>query len=132
MQTFDITLDEAQHLADTQGVPAPQADSAVDQSTQRAIAEAAVRPLEELVRQVRRTLQFTETQRRHLQPAAIWLMGGGAAMRNIDTWLEQQLGLPVQVWQVPHEGGGVACAAGQRSALFSGALALSASAWRAA
>jgi Tfp pilus assembly PilM family ATPase len=132
MRVFDVTLDEAQHLADSQGVSASEAESSTDEGLQRAMVDAAAQPLDELVRQVRRTLQFTEAQRRHLQPAAIWLMGGGAAMRNIGPYLEQQLELPVHIWKVPHEGEAIACAAGNRSAVFSGALALSASAWRAA
>jgi Tfp pilus assembly PilM family ATPase len=138
MQVFDVTLDEAQHVADSQGVLAAEAElsasaeTSADEAAQRAITEVAAQPIEELVRQVQRTLQFTESQRRHLQPAAIWLMGGGASMRNVAPYLEQKLKLPVHVWRVPHEGPGVACAAGNRSAVFGGALALSASAWRAA
>jgi type IV pilus assembly protein PilM len=132
MRVFDVTLDEAQHLADSQGLMSAPSETSVDDSTQRAITEATAQPIEELVRQVRRTLQFTEVQRRHLQPGAIWLMGGGAAMRNVGPYLEQRLEVPVQVWQVPHEGETISCAAGNRAAIFSGALALSASAWRAA
>jgi type IV pilus assembly protein PilM len=132
MRVFDVTLDEAQHLADSQGVSTAEVEPPADVATQRAITEVASQPIEELVGQVRRTLQFTQSQRRHLQPAAIWLMGGGAALRNVGPYLEQQLELPVHIWKVPHEGETIACANGHRSAVFSGALALSASAWRAA
>ena len=132
MRTFDVTLDEAQHLTDSQGLAATEADSSADAAMCRAITEAAAQPIEELVRQIRRTLQFTEAQRRHLQPAAIWLMGGGAAMRNAAPYLANELELPVQAWKLPHEGETISCVAGDRSAVFSGALALSASAWRAA
>lgn len=138
VRVFDLTLDEAQHLADSQGVLAaegdPPAESEVsaDQAMQRAITEAAEQPIDQLLRQLRRTLQFTEGQRRHLQPAAVWLMGGGAAMRNVGPYLEQQLDLPVHVWNVPQHDGELPCATGNRSALFSAAVALSASAWRAA
>ena len=57
----------------------------------QAITSAAAGTLDELVRQISRTLQFTETQRRHLQPAAIWLMGGGASMRNVGPYLAEAL-----------------------------------------
>jgi type IV pilus assembly protein PilM len=132
MRTFDVTLDEAQHLADSQGLAATESDTAADATMCRAITEAAAQPIEELIRQIRRTLQFTEAQRRHLQTAAIWLMGGGAAMRNAAAYFAKELELPVHIWKLPHEGEPIACAAGDRSAVFSGALALSASAWRAA
>jgi type IV pilus assembly protein PilM len=132
MRTFNVTLDEAQHLADRQGLATTADESDADATMCRAITEAAAQPIEELVRQVRRTLQFTEAQRRHLQPTAVWLMGGGAAMRNAAPYLEKELDLPVHAWKLPHEGETIACAAGNRSAVFSSALALSASAWRAA
>jgi type IV pilus assembly protein PilM len=131
-RTFDVTLDEAQHLVDSQGLVGPNTDASADESTRRAITDAAAAPIEELVRQIRRTLQFTEAQRRHLQPTAIWFLGGGASMRNADKYLATQLDLPVHIWKLPHEGETIACAAGPRAAIFSGALSLSASAWRAA
>jgi type IV pilus assembly protein PilM len=132
MNIFDVTLDEAQHLADTQGLVAPDTETLADQKAQKAITEAAAEPIDELVQQVRRTLQFTEAQRRHLQPAAIWLMGGGASMRNVAPYLAKEIELPVHIWKLPADGESIACAAGARSAVFSGAVALSTAAWRAA
>jgi Tfp pilus assembly PilM family ATPase len=99
---------------------------------QQAIAESIRAPMEELVCQLRRTLQFTEAQRRHLQPASVWLLGGGASMRNVDSFLTEQLHMPVHSWTMPHEGDAIACAAGQRAAVFGNALALSAAAWETA
>jgi Tfp pilus assembly PilM family ATPase len=148
---FSISLDEAQHLAESQGLTAtkslkaesldaPQTTSGgagdrpgvtpADPRTQSAISEAAAEPIEELVRQIRRTLQFTEAQRRHLHPAAIWLMGGGASLRNVGPYLAHALDLPVHLWTIP--AGPISCAAGCRSTVFAGAAALSTAAWRAA
>ncbi len=132
MQMFNVTLDEAQHLVDSQGFVIEESDDATDAITQRAITDAAAGPTEEILKQIRRTLQFTEAQRKHLQPTAIWLMGGGAAMRNVGSFLASQLQLPVHVWQLPHNDEEIPCAAGNRSAVFSAAMALSATAWRAA
>jgi type IV pilus assembly protein PilM len=132
MSVFDVTLDEAQHLADTQGLAAPETEMLSDKNAQRAITDAAAAPIDELISQIRRTLQFTEAQRRHLQPTAIWLMGGGASMRGAGPYLANQLGLPVYIWKVPQEGPPITCAAGHRSAVFSAAMTLSAAAWRAA
>jgi Tfp pilus assembly PilM family ATPase len=155
MNTFDVTLDEAQHLTETQGMlrpkdePTPAAHShqfdpsvvsdadlpfaiAADPAIQAAITDSSAPAVEELVRQIRRTLQFTEAQRRHLHPAAVWLLGGGAAMRNVAPYLSHALHVPVRVWNLAPEAEPIACAAGSRSALFAGAAALSAAAWRAA
>jgi Tfp pilus assembly PilM family ATPase len=156
MRVFDVTLDEAQHLAETQGVAAPEEDGAedllgresdpaagdavekpvttwpADHKTQAAITDAAAAPINELIRQIGRTLEFMEAQRRQLHPAAIWLLGGGASLCNVGPYLEQALGLAVQTWNLPPAEAPIPCAAGYRSAVFGGAVALSASAWRAA
>lgn len=132
MQTFDVTLDEAQHLAENEGLIAAGGEPADSEDAVRAITEAAAPALDELVRQISRTLQFTEMQRRHLQPAGIWLMGGGALLKNVESFLSHALSLPVHVVRLAPESKTIACAAGNRSAVFAGAAALSALAWRAA
>ena len=142
MQVFGVTLDEAQHLVDTQGIAAPdgapsetspgtgrERGEPADKRTQAAITDAAQETIEELSRQIGRTLHFMEAQRRHLHPAAIWLMGGGASMCNIGPYLAQALGMPVHIWKISAEAGEMPWASGQRSAVFGGAVALSALAW---
>jgi type IV pilus assembly protein PilM len=132
MQSFDVTLDEAQHLAESEGLsPAGDKPSAQGGASQ-AITEAASPALDELVRQIGRTLQFTETQRRHLQPAGIWLLGGGASLKNVEAYLSNALSLPVHIVTLAADSEPIACAAGNRSAVFGNAAALSALAWRAA
>jgi type IV pilus assembly protein PilM len=132
MSAFSVTLDEAQHLADSQGLVGKQDESSTELAMQQAIAESIATPIEELIRQLRRTLHFTEAQRRHLQPVSVWLMGGGASMRNVADFLTGQLDIPVHSWSLPHEGDAIPCALGKRAAVFGNALALSATAWRSA
>lgn len=157
METFDVTLDEAQHLADTQGLSAANLESpqpiahglgvpagsgttgepsstATDPQIQATITHATADLLDELVRQINRTLQFMESQRSEFHASAAWLMGGGAAMRNIAPYLANILKLPVHVWNMEVDADSVlpACAFGRSSALFANAAALSAAAWRAA
>ncbi len=131
METFDVTLEQAQHLVDAYGLTLPNTIATADREIQEAITATVADTLEELVHQLARTLQFAETQRRHLQPAAVWLMGGGASMRNIDHYLQETLKLPVHVWKLP-AAEIIQCAAANRSALFGPAVALSSLAWRAA
>ena len=131
MNVFSLTLDEAQYLVEAEGI-AVDGETCADLPTAQAIAAAAAGTLDELVRQISRTLQFTEMQRRHLQPAAVWLMGGGASMKNIGPYLTEALSLPVHIWSLPPEAEPIPCAAGSRAAVFGNAAALSALAWRAA
>ncbi len=130
MRIFGVTLDEAQHLVDTQGVTAPEGSGPADTRTQSAITDAAQETIEELARQIGRTLHFMDAQRRHLHPAAIWLLGGGASMCNIGPYLAQALAMPVHIWKMTAESQEMPWASGPRSAMFGGAVALSALAWR--
>jgi type IV pilus assembly protein PilM len=132
MNTFDVTLDEAQYLADSLGFASVAATPSGDQSTQAAILQAAEAPLDELVSQIRRTLAFTEVQRRHLQPVEVWLMGGGASLRNVAEHLAALVGLPVHIWTLAADDKAIDCAEGVRAAVFSGAATLSSAVWRAA
>jgi len=129
---FSVTLDQAQHLADTQGITPPTEPADADRMAQSALSDAVRMTMDGLIGQVQRTLQFVETQRRQLSPVAIWLMGGGASMRNVAPSLAHEFELPVHVWKMPCESASLPCATGNRSALFAGAAALSALAWRAA
>jgi type IV pilus assembly protein PilM len=144
MHVLGVTMDEAQYLVDSVGITAPTVVSpehamtsgkevpksaTVDRRTQVAMSDAAEEALEELVRQIGRTLHFTDSQRRHLQPAAIWLLGGGASMGNIGPHLEQALRLPVHIWNISGANDEMPWAAGGRAAVFGEAVALSALAW---
>jgi Tfp pilus assembly PilM family ATPase len=132
MNRLAVTLDEAQHLVETEGVVAGDDYSGSDLATAKAIASAAGGTLEEFVRQISRTLQFTEMQRRHLQPTSVWLVGGGASMKNIGPYLSEVLSLPVHIWNMQPEDEPIPCAADNRAAVFASAAALSSLVWRAA
>jgi type IV pilus assembly protein PilM len=127
-----VSLDEAQHLVETVGIVAGEDHSGTDLETAKAITNAASGTLEDLVRQISRTLQFTEMQRRHLQPTSIWLLGGGASMKNIGPYLSEGLSMPVHIWSLDSLDEPIPCAAGSRAAVFASAAALSSLVWRAA
>ena len=129
---LDVTPDEAQYLVESEGVFSAGGGTSGDAQTSQAITSAVSGTVDELVRQIGRTLQFTEMQRRHLQPAAIWLMGGGASIKNIGPYLTEALSLPVHIWGLESAEAPIECAAGSRAAVFSSAAALSALGWRAA
>ena len=129
---LNVTLDEAQHLVENDGVAAPEGDPGADLQTAKAITSAAATTLDELVRQLGRTLQFTDMHRRHLQPAAVWLIGGGASMKNIGPYLAEALSLPVHIWKLELGAAPIECASGSRAAVFGSAAALSSLVWRAA
>jgi Tfp pilus assembly PilM family ATPase len=128
-QRLGVTLDQAQYLVDAHGITSPD-DDAADRTVQEALTDAIDKVLDGLRDQMRRTLQFLELQRRHLHPMGVWLMGGGASLRNVVPWLAAEMQLPVHLWNIPCEE--EACRAGNQRAVFAGAAALSAMAWRVA
>ena len=131
-RVFGVSLDEAQHLMDTQGVATVESDPLADQEIQKAVTDAMVETVNELVRQLKRTTHFLESQRRHLHADSIWLMGGGASTRNIGPYFDQALSLPVHICGAKTQQSPLGEVSPHRGALFSGALALSALAWSAA
>jgi Tfp pilus assembly PilM family ATPase len=133
-ERMGITIDQARHLADVHGLPvraeAVEGEGAADAQVQSAIYDTIAPTLDRLCDQVRRTLQFLDTQRRYLHPVGLWLLGGGGSLRNVGPWLAEELQLPVHIWNLPCEES-TPVVEGNRAALFAGAAALSALAWRA-
>lgn len=130
--SLGVTLDEAQHLLLAFGFP--RNDVEQDQQLQQCMAGAARTPLGRLVDEIKRTLAYFRAQRRELIPVKIWLMGGGASVRNAAAWLSHSCGEQIEVWHLPAaEQAGVS--SGQRGpssqtvfpqSLLAGAIALSA------
>jgi type IV pilus assembly protein PilM len=127
-----VTLDQAQHLASTEGVVSPDVAASGRAEIQSAITAAVADTIDAVVEQIRRTLQFVELQRRHLRPTSVWLLGGGASLRNIGPHLSTILDMPVSIWDVPVEATASCALRRGQTALFANAFALSALAWRAA
>jgi Tfp pilus assembly PilM family ATPase len=127
-----VSLDRAQHLVDQHGVVGADAVTDGNKSIQEALTDAVEETVRQLVDEIQRTLRFFESQRRQLRPSSVWLMGGGASMRNIAPHLCKLLEMPVHVWNVPRDPQGDFASADNQTTLFGNALALSTLAWRAA
>jgi Tfp pilus assembly PilM family ATPase len=127
-----VSLDQAQHLANTQGVVAADRSDGTRVEIREAITAAVADKIEALVEQIRRTLQFVDLQRRHLRPTSVWLLGGGASLRNVAPYVSAALDLPVSVWDLPVAPQSEAASRSHDSYLFGNAIALSTLAWRAA
>jgi Tfp pilus assembly PilM family ATPase len=134
--SLGVTRDHAQHLVSIHGVVPPSAQNPAavtgEAEIQSAITAAISEVVASLVEQIERTLRFVEQQRRHQHLTSLWLMGGGASMRNIGPHLTAALRLPVSIWRLPPERDRTGEFPGSQAALFGPALALSALAWRAA
>jgi len=126
--TLGVSADHAQYLADAHGVTDPGDDACEIHDIQQAITDSVADLIAEFVEQLQRTLRFVDLQRRHLRPAEVWLVGGGASVRNMGPYLSRALDMPVHIWGVPCDGHPVGVSNGT-SPLFAGAFALSTLAW---
>ncbi len=135
-ESLGVTRDHAQHLANLHGVVSTDAQARSEGNGEPEIQAAITAAISEvttsLVEQIERTLRFVEQQRRYQPPTSLWLMGGGASVRNIGPHLSAELDLPVSIWSVPPARERASSVHDHQAALFGPALALSALAWRAA
>jgi Tfp pilus assembly PilM family ATPase len=127
-----VTLEQAQYLAVKEGVALRDSEPSDRSEVREAIAAAVADTVDALVDEIRRTLQFVELQRRHLHPTTVWLVGGGASLRNVGPQLSTALNLPVSTWELPVDPASRCKMPSHQAPLFAGAIALSALAWRAA
>ena len=63
-----------------------------------AIHQVIGRQLEQLVDEVRRTIQFVTQQSPRLLPKRLWLLGGGGTIRNLSSYLANKTGLSTRPW----------------------------------
>ncbi|MCC6492038.1 MAG: hypothetical protein IT424_03350 [Pirellulales bacterium] len=96
----------------------------------RLIADVLGQQLDQLVREVRRTLSFWQGIVRGREPDSIFLFGGGGALAGVDTELSRAVGLPVASWRLSAERAEDEAVL-PPPALFGAAAGLSALAWEA-
>ena len=130
---FDVTLDEAQHLAESEGVAASRRRQRADD---RHIAAGDHRGGRRAARRAGSANQPHAAIHGDAAaaPAAGRDLADGRRGLDEERWAvpAQALSLPVHIWKLAPEAEPIACAAGNRSAVFGSAAALSALAWRAA
>lgn len=118
-----ISRPECRQLLTRYGLP----DAAGNESalaTHRIIAPV----VEQLVEELRRTLQFIGQQSPQMMPQRLWLFGGGALIRNLPEYLAARLEMPTSRWSLAPPG----CPAPENAdALYGVAAGLSALAWEA-
>lgn len=101
---MNIDQNEARELKEQQAVACRREDMASLDDQPRQVSQIAAPALEEITRDIQRSFVFLATQL-SMDPSApvidrVLLSGGTANMRNIGPYLEQQLGVPVQVTNV--------------------------------
>ncbi len=96
---LSLSDSEAWHLLSTCGVPSEAGDGRASQELQEFVADLLRGPVDEMLTELNKTLDFLKHQSPELAPQHIWLCGGGATVRNIAEHLEAGLGIAVTNWR---------------------------------
>jgi Tfp pilus assembly PilM family ATPase len=103
-EALGLSPDDAEQLLVTYGVCGPGATQEALRDVQEVIADVTSGLLNEIVSQLNRTLAYPELHRSGLVPVKIWLLGGGATVKNMAALLSARINVPVQTWHL--SGGG--------------------------
>ena len=99
MQALEISATDAQLLLASEDLSETGASAGTLCSANKAIDGLVQRPLQVLVTELQKTLNYIGEHRRHLQPTELLLCGGGATIRHIAVRLGERLPTPVRVWE---------------------------------
>jgi type IV pilus assembly protein PilM len=121
---LQLSEDEALQLLQEQGL-----SEAATTETSRIVAELIGEPLEQLHRELARTITHLQGQRRSIVPQGVYLFGGGATIRGLAEHLTEKLDLEHRVWQFGGSDANGSHVDGLQTCLLGPAVALSALAW---
>jgi type IV pilus assembly protein PilM len=94
---LQISTEECQELLSHYGVArVDESPSLATQKTMQLIAN----PLQNLVAEIKRTIEYVGQKFRSSKPARLSLFGGGALVKNFPEYLSHQLQLPVNAWSL--------------------------------
>ena len=96
---LDLSADESMQLLATYGLPVRSAGPPGE--LQQIIGEFVSEAFSRIVEELKRTLSYLRHQQGSVFPQRMCLMGGGAAVRNAAAAISAEVGLPVDVWELP-------------------------------
>lgn len=120
---------EAMQLLATHGLPPEGRTREEDREIQDVILEITAQQLNETVHEVKKTVHYLKMQYPALVPQRLCLLGGGATIKNVCSFLPPKLGMPVELWHLPGSDNGQRQADGHPLQILGTAMALSALAW---
>jgi type IV pilus assembly protein PilM len=127
VQALELSPGDAQTLLSTVGLEGPLLPNAELAPIREAIESVAVRPLQALVIELTKTLNYIGEHRSQLKSHELRLCGGGAIVRNIASRLEERLHRTVRAWRF--DGLAEVGLPSLQAPLFASALALSSLKW---
>lgn len=99
-QRLKLSGTEADAMLTAYGVSPKRLAATEKAEVQSLITELCSGAIGDLVEEVHETLSFMKMRFPEQVPAHFWLIGGGAAIRNINSLLQQEIRLPVYEWNL--------------------------------
>jgi type IV pilus assembly protein PilM len=127
VQALGLSAGDVRTLLSTVGLEGPLPADAELASVREAIESVAVRPLQALIIELTKTLNYIAEHRPQLRSHELRLCGGGATVRNIAFRLEERLQRTVRAWRF--DGLAEVSLPSLHAPLFASALALSSLKW---
>ena len=128
-EALGLSETEAMQILAGYGLPGPERGDGELAELQEVIAEVGAEPLSEMVEELNKTISYLRMQYAGILPERLCLFGEGATIRNVTTFLSKKVGLPIDVWRLPHLENHTREDSGDHPALLGTAAALSALAW---
>ena len=111
------------------GIPDPANAQGPLGDLQEVIADVTAGQLGEMADQLSKTISYLTMHRSNLIPTRLWLLGGGATVKNAAAFLSSRVAVPVEVWRMPDHPDGDDRVAVHPEEMLGNAVALSALAW---
>ncbi len=124
-----LSVEDCHQLLATCGVPNPHLDRSERTELQELVDDYSGELFDHLLAELEKTLSYLRMQRAELIPAELWLVGGGATIRNVEAKLCFETGMPVKLWQPRRRASVSLGAESQPIELFAQAAALSELGW---
>jgi type IV pilus assembly protein PilM len=99
VHALEISVPDAQILLSADDLADTGVSAGTLSSTNKAIDGLVQKPLQSLVTELQKTLNYVSEHRRHLEPAELVLCGGGATIRQIAARLGERTPTRVRAWQ---------------------------------
>ena len=122
-QRLKLSAAESEAMLTTYGVATNSQEAGKNTDLQSLTAELCSGVITDLVEEIHETIDFIKMQFSKQMPSHVCLIGGGAAIRNVDSLLRQKIRLPVHSWTFRSS------STESVSPVFATAAALSALAW---
>jgi len=102
-EALAVSSDESQQLLTVHGLPDPGADADGDE-LQHVIADVATEAIGVFVDELNRTLAYLKGHLSSLVPSRLWLLGGGATVKNVSPYVSGRINVPVHPWRIDTAG----------------------------